>query len=191
MEYTGMQIPFELVPFEEMNKKQAEQYFNWFMETKEERLQNLQRYISRDTKEVLLDKTPNSLIGLWKWFQAKIIWEEKTKEELQTELAERPEWMKKHIIESTQKLSLVTRIIAFDISVYFGEVMVCNNDSLYWGYKMKPKKLDGVNRPIIMGFVGEQCFLPYTLIEVCIRKTTRCPNDSQLFDLYHVWYQSV
>ena len=37
MDYEGMRTPFELEYFSKMNKKQAMQYFEWFMETKEER----------------------------------------------------------------------------------------------------------------------------------------------------------
>lgn len=30
MQYNGMTPPFELIPFEDMKKKQAEQYFVWY-----------------------------------------------------------------------------------------------------------------------------------------------------------------
>lgn len=33
MSYTAMTLPFETVPFNEMKKKQAEQYFNWYVDT--------------------------------------------------------------------------------------------------------------------------------------------------------------
>ena len=98
MKYEGIRPPFELEYFSKMNKKQAMQYFEWFMKTKEERFRILQEYISRDTDKVILDKTPESLIGLWEWFQTKISWEEKTREEIELELKGRPEWMKQIVL---------------------------------------------------------------------------------------------
>lgn len=79
MEYEDMKLPFALPSFADMNKKQAEQYFKWFMEIKAQRIEKLQKYISSDTDDVSLDRTPESLIRLWKWFQDKIELEKKMK----------------------------------------------------------------------------------------------------------------
>ncbi len=57
--YEGLITPFPMVPFEDMKKKEVEQYFNWFMETKEERLRYLQQYIIENGGNVVLDKSPN------------------------------------------------------------------------------------------------------------------------------------
>ena len=129
MDYEGMRTPFELEYFSKMNKKQAMQYFEWFMETKEERFIKLQEYISRDTDKVILDKTPESLNNLWEWFQTKISWEEMTAEEIEMELKGRPEWMKQIILSDTKKIADLTLKLAYDIGIYFGEVFVNNNSS--------------------------------------------------------------
>ena len=47
MQYNGMNPPFELIPFEDMKKKQAEQYFVWYIDTIEQRIQNLEKYITQ------------------------------------------------------------------------------------------------------------------------------------------------
>ncbi|MBQ2980911.1 MAG: hypothetical protein IJD58_02170 [Lachnospiraceae bacterium] len=191
MYYEGMIIPFEMVNFCEMNKKQAQHFFEWFMETKEERFKKLHEYIIKDTDKVKLDKTPESLIDLWEWFQTKIYWEEKTNKEIKEELQGVPNWIESIIDNSKMKISRQTLRIAYDIGNYFGEVMVENNDSLYWGFRTKPKKLDGVNHPIVLGFLGDTSMHMYNIMEVLIRKDTREPKRERLYDLYNTWLKMV
>ena len=38
MQYNGMTPPFDLIPFEDMKKKQDEQYFVWYIDTIEQRI---------------------------------------------------------------------------------------------------------------------------------------------------------
>ena len=187
MDYEGIKPPFELEYFCKMNKEQAMQYFEWFMETKEERFRVLQEYICIDTDKVILDKTPESLIGLWEWFQTKISWDEMTKEEIEWELKGRPEWMEEAILSNTKKISDLTLKLAYDISLYFGEVFVNNNSTMYWGIKTKPRLLDGVNQPMVLGFVEDIGMYTYSLIRVSIRRDEREPNRNRLFHLYSKW----
>lgn len=187
MDYQGIRPPFELEYFSKMNKKQAMQYFEWFMETKEERFRILQEYIFRDTDKVILDKTPESLIGLWEWFQTKISWEEKTREEIELELKGRPEWMTQIILADTKKIADLTLKLAYDIGMYFGEVFVENNSSLYWGIKTKPKALNGVNQPNVLGFLGDVNMYAYGIVQVAIRKEHKETKVTRLFDIYNTW----
>ena len=187
MDYQGIRPPFELEYFSKMNKKQAMQYFEWFMETKEERFIILQEYIFRDTDKVILDKTPESLIGLWEWFQTKISWEEKTREEIELELKGRPEWMTQIILADTKKIADLTLKLAYDIGMYFGEVFVENNSSLYWGIKTKPKALNGVNQPNVLGFLGDVNMYAYGIVQVAIRKEHKETKVTRLFDIYNTW----
>ena len=187
MDYEGIKPPFELEYFSEMNKKQAMQYFQWFMETKEERFRVLQEYIFLDTDKVILDKTPESLIGLWEWFHSKISWEEMTKEEIELELKGRPEWMKQMILLDTKKIADLTLKLAYDISLYFGEVFVENNVLLYWGVITKPKSLNGVNCPNVLGFLGDVNMYAYGILQVAIKKEYKETKATRLLDIYNTW----
>ena len=155
MQYNGMTPPFELISFEDMKKKQAEQCFVWYIDTIEQRIQNLEKYINLTGTRMVLDKTPNSLIELWDWFSNHIEVCTKDEQELMLESTMRPDWIKAHIMSDRRKLSLNTIMIAVDISAYFGEVFIKNNPNIYWGYLSKPKKLHGVNRPRLLGFAGD------------------------------------
>ena len=192
MDYPLMETPFTLVPFNEMNKKQVGQYFQWFMVEKDKRLYQLEQYINKNNPaKVILDKSPESLIPLWERFEDQIEWEEKTEDELKAELIGRPEWMQRHIIAETKTFTTLTLTIVMDISIYFGETMIRNNPTVYWGFKSSPKKLDGVNRPILLGFKGDINVFPFTLVRVCARKSTRSKNKNQLYNLYNTWCKNV
>ncbi|MBP3770467.1 hypothetical protein DW775_05920 [Agathobacter rectalis] len=191
MQYNGMTPPFELISFEDMKKKQAEQYFVWYIDTIEQRIQNLEKYINLTGTRMVLDKTPNSLIELWDWFSNHIEVCTKDEQELMLELTMRPDWIKAHIMSDRRKLSLNTIMIAVDISAYFGEVFIKNNPNIYWGYLSKPKKLHGVNRPRLLGFAGDMSVYPYGRVEMCIWKTIETVDNMHLFNMYQVCLKMI
>ena len=191
MQYNGMTPPFELISFEDMKKKQAEQYFVWYIDTIEQRIQNLEKYINLTGTHMVLDKMPNSLIELWDWFSNHIEVCTKDEQELMLELAMRPNWIKAHIMSDRRKLSLNTIMIAVDISAYFGEVFIKNNPNIYWGYLSKPKKLHGVNRPRLLGFAGDMSVYPYGRVEMCIWKTIETVDNMHLFNMYQVCLKMI
>lgn len=191
MQYNGKTPPFELIPFEDMKKKQAEQYFVWYIDTIEQRIQNLEKYINLTGTHMVLDKTPNSLIELWDWFSNHIEVCTKDEQELMLELAMRPNWIKAHIMSDRRKLSLNTIMIAVDISAYFGEVFIKNNPNIYWGYLSKPKKLHGVNRPRLLGVAGDMSVYVYGRVEVCIWKTIETVDNMHLFNMYQVCLKMI
>lgn len=191
MQYNGMTPPFELISFEDMKKKQAEQYFVWYIDTIEQRIQNLEKYINLTGTRMVLDKTPNSLIELWDWFSNHIEVGTKDEQELMLELTMRPDWIKAHIMSDRRKLSLNTIMIAVDISAYFGEVFIKNNPNIYWGYLSKPKKLHGVNRPRLLGFAGDMSVYPYGRVEMCIWKTIETVDNMHLFNMYQVCLKMI
>ena len=104
MQYNGMTPPFELISFEDMKKKQAEQYFVWYIDTIEQRIQNLEKYINLTGTRMVLDKTPNSLIELWDWFSNHIEVCTKDEQELMLESAMRPDWIKAHIMSDRRNI---------------------------------------------------------------------------------------
>lgn len=186
MVYNEMVMPFAMVPFEEMKKKQAEQYFRWFISTLDERCTKLENYIKITGGEVVLDKTPESLIGLWEWFEPRIGTTLKNNKELERELEESNPMLRYHVLENVNKLSAETIKIAWDMATYFGEVVRNNNPHIYWGYCSAPKKLNGVNRPQLFGFAGGISVYVYGRIEVGIWKSLREKNKMCLYDMYVV-----
>ena len=189
--YPIMEPPFLSFPIEDMKKKQVEQHFNWYMTQIEGRIKQLNEFINLEKKDVVLDKTPESLIDLWEWFQEHIEYEDKTEEEINKSCEGQPEWFQEILRQDTKKMTLLTMALAEDIAIYFSETMIHNHPQVHWGYLMKPKKLDGVNIPILLGFKGNDCVNPRTLITVCIYKTTEKKNKYKLYEVYNIWVNNI
>lgn len=187
MEYKLMEPPFDVIPFQDMNKKQAEQFFNWFMSEKENRIRQLQAYINESDPSIVLDKTPDSLLELWEWFEPNIEWKEIEEEELKRRLIGKPEWIKQIIMEEKYEQTTLTKAISVDIATYFGDTLIENNPEVKWCYRRRPKTLDGVNQPILEGFYTGVSANPRTLVEVCIFKSRDEKCMGRLLDLYGIW----
>ncbi len=191
MKYPLMKTPFVSVPFTDMKKKQAEQYFIWYMLEKEKRIKQLEQYVNQDSQRVILDKSPESLITLWEWFEDKIEWEKRSEEEMQEELLGNPELIRNILWKNTKRLTVLTMALVEDIAIYFSDTMIFNNPTVYWGYRIKPKKLDGVNQPIMLGFKGDICVNPRGLVELCILRSSRNRNKEELFETYTILLKNI
>lgn len=191
MKYSIMQPDLVFQSFDSMNKKEAQQYFDWFMSIKDDRIRELGNYICNLSGQMALDKSPESLISLWEWFEGQIAWENVSEEELSHEKEKYPEWMHVWLDQYDKKESLQTIAIAVDIATYFGEVLIYNNHKIAWGYRCKPKNLDGRNQPILVGFQGDICVNPRRLISVCIKKSSRLKEPKRLYELYNTWCKNI
>ena len=70
-----MVTTFELVAFEDMNKKQVEEYFQWFMSERKNRLRQLEQYVNySNNHKMSFNKSSESLVPIWEWFERQIEW---------------------------------------------------------------------------------------------------------------------
>lgn len=191
MNYQFMIPPFEIIPFQNMSKKQADQYYRWFLVEKGNRVQLLEQYVTQFDDSIVLDYSIDSLVNLWRWFETQIEWEDKTEDELINERIIRPKEFKDVVPYNKKKLTVLTSALCMDISIYFGEMIIANNPTIYWGYKTSPKGLDGVNRPLLLGFSHGISVFPYTLIQVLTRKSSREKDEKRLYDLYLKWCENI
>ena len=186
MNYPLMNNPYVTFPICEMKKKQVDLCFEWFMAHKDERVEQLQRFINNETNKVILDYSVESLIPLWEWFENHIEFEPRTPEEIEEDVASRPQWMHETVRQYTEKETLMTMALAYDISIYFGDTIVKNNPQLYWEYPRKPKKLDGVNEPNILGFGTSLNLYLLGVLSVLVKKSHREKDKNRLYNLYEI-----
>lgn len=188
--YQKIICPFLDKPIKKMNKREAKKYLEWFIETKDEEVKYLEKYIQKENPKINLDRTVESLISVWEWFEPKIEKENRSLEDIEKETENIPQWMGEYIAK--QDFTILTKKIAYDISIYFGEVLIYNNSKIYWGVETKPKNLVGVNWPRIIGFCrGTDSMWPYNLICVCMRKSLREKNSKRLYELYKIWAEDI
>ena len=192
LKYEFMEYPDLLKDFDKMKKKEAEKYFNWYINEINNRILYLKTYMQKDIEgESIFDYTPESLIPLWEWFQTKIEFEEMTENEIQQELEDSPNRLKFLVLEDKRKISLNTLSIATDVANYFAEVFRKNNPSIYWGFFTKPKNRISVNEPVLLGFIGNDDLNPRLIISNCIWKSEEQKNPNMLYDIYQVWLEYI
>ncbi len=190
MDYELMIPPFQHNGYEEFNKKQAEEYFQWYVGQTEYRIDVLNNFLINEGKNIVLDFSPESLIPLWDWYEGKIIVEQKSEVELQKEIQSYPDWMKNEI--STTKISLQTYKFGMDIAIYFAEIIRKNSEGkIQWGYFTKPKNRASVNQPVLLGFKARMDLNPRLVIVNCTRRSSKEQHAERLIEMYYTWMKYV
>lgn len=188
MEYPLMETPFEVKPFDEMTKKEAQQHFEWYIGQIEDRIRLL-----RSAYEVTgrgsfedLDFSPESLKPLWKWFLERVEFVDKSPKKIREEQDRMPAWLRDTVRVSKKEPSRDTLILAMDIAIYFGEIFVRNFERISWGFVTRPKSLAYVNRPVLIGFKKTE--LDPRMV---ILNTLKKENPDALFALYEIWVKGI
>ncbi|RXZ79766.1 hypothetical protein EBB07_21270 [Paenibacillaceae bacterium] len=188
--YPIIQLPFEVIPFEIMKKREADQYLNWFVSIQSERIERLAYYYEHTNggKKHDLDFTQNSLINLWDWFVPRIEHVKKTWEELNEEMQNAPEWLRDEITKDEFRFNKETEAIIIDLGLYFGAVFCQSFRQLKWDVIYKPRNFIDVNQPVIIGFKNNISLNPIRIINNCaIKSTEEKFNNKILFDVFQVW----
>lgn len=184
-------IPYsEHYDYEKFDKKQADIFFERYVDDIDDRLNVLKEYITSQEKDIIFDFSQHSLISIWKWFEKQIVLETKTDEEMKQEIENTPEWLREYI--SDKKISMETLKIGMDISIYFAETIRRNySEKIYWGYFTKPKNRMSVNEPVLLGFVADMDLNPRLIITNCIRRSSRESDIKRLYKIYDVWTSKI
>lgn len=186
--YNLMVPPFEFVPFEEMNKRQAKEYCDWYVSQTESRIAELKKYsISHGMGSQSFDNSIDSFSLIWEWFESQIALVPKSQEEMQRELSGRPKWMQDIIEQNTDRLSNLTIAMAIDISFYFAKVFMMNNPTIFWDVRTRPKMLASVNRPVLSGFINDMILDPSKAVIINAQRSSRLPSPIRLLELYQTW----
>lgn len=146
-------VPLMGLNFIKMTPAQAQENFDWFLSKIPERMEYLRQRCATDLKisESDLDFSPESLKLVWRWFIdiARIV---PTQPEELKRLEAGAKIFGASFINKYQ-FSVASQFIMRDIGMYLGEVFVRNYPQLYWSYYTKPKNVQGVNEPLVFGFV--------------------------------------
>lgn len=190
MEYQLMIPPFPIGAFEEMNKKEAQIHFDWYIKEIPNRIELLKEYyeFSGGGKKELLDFTPESLKNLWEWFIPRIRLERRSREEIESDLAKFPKLLKKDIMNNKYKISTESLAIAMDIAIYFAEVIIKHFQNIKWGFITKPKSYVSVNRPVLLGFKNNLDLDPCLILQTLCSKVKDGEKDPNiLYETFIVW----
>jgi len=163
--YIPLPIPLNK-PFSELSKKEADEYYNWFLTHIDERTDYLREKVSTslNISIVCLDFSLESLKLIWKWFLqvAEISKVPKSVlKEIKKSLRGQPQSLVDHMVEQQKEgLSVFTEYVLRDIGMYLAKMFIANYPCLYWTVINNPKSYISVNEPIIMGFIDDDPSYP-------------------------------
>lgn len=182
--------PIKQIEFKALSKKEAQEYFEWYINQIDCRIHILTDYVLSEGVDIDFDYSPESLIPLWEWYEKKIIIIKKTREELAYDYRKYPEWIHNDILKT--KISPETLKFGMDIAIYFAEVMVKNNDGkIRWGYFTKPKSRVSVNEPTLLGYKNGMDLNPRLITTNCTRHSSEELNKMRLYDTYYIWLKYI
>ncbi len=179
MEYNYLVSPFDFDSFDNISKKQAQEYFEWYIAQSETRIGLLRTFTNeKNPGRISFDNSPESLVPLWDWFEDEILFGEQgvssePKDGCNTELP-------------GEALKVI-----LDISFYFAEVVLRNNPSIAWGYFTKPKSRMSVNKPVLVGFKADMDLDPRLIVRNCAYRSIDNKNSENLFNIYTNWLDLI
>jgi len=183
-EYKPVMLPFS-PDFAELPKSKQKEFFKWFMDIIPERLEMLANFVqsTEGYADWIPDFSPDSLIKLGEWYYNAVETREKTEEEI----ANVPEW----IGAEPWTLNYKTRSIAFDVGIYFGNVILRNVSGIKWKIWDKGKKSVDYGKPVLIG-AKENPLQPYHIMEVlAFGYADKSRHPSKLRELYDIWKESL
>lgn len=190
-----MDPPFEVKPFGKMSAKEAKKHFEWYVSEVPNRINLLIDLFGATGggEKKYLDLSPKSLIILWEWFLPNIKTTLKTKEEIDNELQNIPDWLKDEVRRNNKKLSVASTTLAMDIAIYFAETLIKHFEkNLKWGYITKPKSLEYVNSPVLVGFKSDMELNPRTVVyNLTLDAIDGNTSKEALYQLFKVWLEYI
>lgn len=153
MNYPWVAPPFEMKSFEEMNKKEAKQFFDWYISQIPSRIEVLKELTEH---KIPLDYSKESLVPLFSWYLSKITIYELSNEEIEAELEDLrqyPDFVyedeKERLLANPVELKKEDYALAMDIAIYYAETIIKNYPQVKWTFFTKPKSYAYLNEPIL------------------------------------------
>jgi hypothetical protein len=131
-----MEPPFEdIKPYEEMSRKEAQKWLDWFVAEMPARIELLLRAVeATDGPAVELDFSPKSLDHLWSWATEFFGGLPMDEAEFQSYCSSLPEHAKADFSRTDLLvLSLGTKILSIDIGFYFASMLFDAVPEAEWG----------------------------------------------------------
>ncbi|NPC93597.1 hypothetical protein HOO54_15465 [Bacillus sp. WMMC1349] len=193
MDYPLTAPPFKMKDFEEMTKKEANEFFDWFIEEIPSRIEVLKEQTEHKIK---LDYSKESLIDLFTWYLSQITVYELSEEEIQAnldDLCQYPDFVyeseKERLLKNPVELKKENYTLAMDIAIYYGEVIIKNFPQIQWTFFTKPKSQSDLNEPILcFEEKGEDNWFernPRSLMKILIQEIKR--NEATNTSLYETF----
>lgn len=164
--YSPLIIPIDKA-FCELSEREAQEYFEWFLDHIDERSEYLRSKVAERLNISIetINYSFESLKLIWKWF---LLVAEVSKtpnpilKKLEKSLRGSPRSFVDHMLEqSKEELSVFTEYVLRDIGMYLGKVFISNYPILKWTYRVSPRSDVHCNLPLIVGFIDNSYSKPF------------------------------
>ncbi len=187
MKYSIIQPPFTL-DFRNMDKVEAKNYFNWFMDQMPIRIHELEFAVQSvaSYENWRADFTLESLEKLGQFFYEHIEIRRRTEKEVEAIYIRAPDWFRNVDVEDWE-LTNRSFSLAIDIGMYLSQVFERNLVGLEWILVKKPKSDISYQQPVLKG-TGKLVFNPVhitTILAYGFAKQNKSPE--RLRGIYDNW----
>jgi hypothetical protein len=173
----------------QLSKSEARRFFDWFMEQIPIRTDQLLRLVTSHEghSSWTLDFSVDSLDALGSWYAENVETRPRTETEIDAIYSSAPAWFRQVEVEEWE-LTDRTFSFAYDVGVYFGEVLRRSIDGVEWALKTNAPSSVDYHLPILRQSGSLDC-CPLHLMTVYaygIARGSRGPE--RLRQLYDVWH---
>jgi hypothetical protein len=188
MTYATIQPPFRLA-FREMPKEELNRYFEWFMEVRSKRLNELARAVKQTSgyEEWQPDGTPASLDTLGKWLSEQVDVRARTVKEL-----EKIEGRLVFPMDvSGEELTTRTLSLAMDVGIYLSEVLLKNHPVLQWDQPLGNKKFIDYGQPVLIKFRPGPFNPVRMVVTLAYGLVSKQKTAEGLRNIYDIWSKLI
>jgi hypothetical protein len=188
MPYSTIQPPFTL-RFREMSKRDLKNYFQWFQNVREQRLDELTAAVvlTRGFEGWKADFLPVSLGPLGEWFAAQVETRLRSEHEIR-EIADRSSYP---VGVSGEELTDRTFSFAIDVGIYLSQVFLKGYPALRWNQPLGNKNDIDYGQPVLEGF-GAAPFNPVRMmVTLAYGIAAKKKTGKSLRELYGTWTKMV
>jgi hypothetical protein len=202
-QYPKMVAPFPVKPFDQMTKKEAKQYFDWYVGQMDVRIALLKRVYSETGGEGELNLTPESLTPLWNWFVGQVKGRRLTDQELEEERKQahlvaavarqkgaqvseaQVRAAEQYFIQQAREMGIIlseeTESLCVDIAFYIVKILMNKFPTMHWRVG-SGKRYIYYNQPVVALFPGRSYdFKPSVGIRGAAENILRGTNSKNIF----------
>lgn len=193
MKYEILQIPWTLEsPYSEMTKYGASEFFEWLKQNVDYRLSQLSLLVKLSGENVTLDFSRDSLLNLGYSLTGILKIRKKTEEEMKTLIESVPDWLKESVKDQDEVLNEKSLSIAFDLAIYFSQVLIKADNRIKWKMHTRASKLDADRNQLILTGTSKVRHNPIRSMQIVCFKIAKGEYEStRLYELYKIWFDSL
>ena len=181
-------LPFGF-DFHNLSRKELTKYSEWFYQNKELRMIELNRVVEQFTGKMWQqDSSVRSLTELNSFLLSNIKPESLSKQELE----EKRKTVPTYITIEDWDLTVKSRSLLVDTGIYWGEVIIHNNNALHWEQFLSRNKNDNDYGHMVIMLKNTQRINPIWLMYIQGLKIVKgTVSQTFLNDLYSIWTSCI